>query len=636
VGISGPLVGCEVPPALSIPDVGVLAAISRAINLQQAICVTYSSFSSGRQTREIVSHALADNGLRWHVRAFDRKGQRFVDFVLTRIHSFEPLPDSTITSLEKAQNDLDWTRVLELASVPHPKEEHKEIIAMDYAMAQGVMSGLRLTLNGYAPEFGLREARAEVTANQDLLKQGIDPRTVRVRKHKRGSPPAPLVAATALLVSTSSGPADIGKAPGVGSLLTIVPSTWPRDSHSLRLFAALTPLPADQRHSVEFLIYEFVLLFVARARKDTATIARVLRVEALAHWRGRDARTITPREVIERLDAIVQRESFVMANRVAAILRQLFLHGVHRATIPSSPVQLLLPPGGKESARTRALSDEEIGRFLVHRFELCSTERLARVLTILLLTSVRRSELCRARWDHIDFENRTWRIPAEHTKSQRALLVPLSDRLLEEFRALRRLAGPSAYVIPAKRLDSPIDPPSITQSTARCMWRFKLVGIEPFTPHDLRRSCRTGLSRIGVRRFIARRVLNHKQEGVDGLRRPPTHRLTRQELHRMVWSEPRRLLCKKFDISDVWLAKICRRHHIPIPCRGHWAMRQAGHLTELVPLPAPTAEISEWIEIRGKDILRYAKPQLTQSRRPQTDPSTEYPVSGERGLAAAT
>ena len=31
----------------------------------------------------------------------------------------------------------------------------------------------------------------------------------------------------------------------------------------------------------------------------------------------------------------------------------------------------------------------------------------------------------------------------------------------------------------------------------------------PFTLHDLRRTCRTGLSRVGVRPDIAERVLNH-------------------------------------------------------------------------------------------------------------------------------
>jgi hypothetical protein len=137
--VTGALVPCEVPPRLSIPDVDVLAPLSRAINLRQAVRVTYSSFSSGRQTREIVPFALADNGLRWHVRAFDRRGQRFVDFVLTRIHAIEALPQSPIEPHELGQHDLDWGRILELELVPHPKEAYKDIIAMDYPMSNGVL-----------------------------------------------------------------------------------------------------------------------------------------------------------------------------------------------------------------------------------------------------------------------------------------------------------------------------------------------------------------------------------------------------------------------------------------------------------------------------------------------------------------
>jgi hypothetical protein len=137
--ITGALVPCEVPPRLSVPSIDVVAPVSRAINLRQAARITYSSFSSGRQTREIVPFALADNGLRWHVRAFDRRGQRFVDFVLTRIHSIDVLPDSPIEAHEQAQHDLDWSRILELELVPHPKEARQDIIEMDYPMSHGVL-----------------------------------------------------------------------------------------------------------------------------------------------------------------------------------------------------------------------------------------------------------------------------------------------------------------------------------------------------------------------------------------------------------------------------------------------------------------------------------------------------------------
>jgi hypothetical protein len=136
---AGPLITCEVPPHLSVPDLEILAPITRAINLRQVLRITYSSFSSGKQTREIVPFALANNGLRWHVRAYDRKGQRFVDFVLTRVHGVEALPAERVEPNEHEQHDLDWGRVLELELVAHPKEAHSEIVAMDYAMTEGVL-----------------------------------------------------------------------------------------------------------------------------------------------------------------------------------------------------------------------------------------------------------------------------------------------------------------------------------------------------------------------------------------------------------------------------------------------------------------------------------------------------------------
>jgi hypothetical protein len=138
-GAAGPLIPCEVPPRLSLPDINVLAPLSRAINLHQAVRIRYSSFSSGKHDREIVPFALADNGLRWHVRAFDRLKQHFIDLVLTRIHSIEALPQSPIEPHELGHHDIDWGRILELELIPHPKEARPEIIAMDYFMVNGVL-----------------------------------------------------------------------------------------------------------------------------------------------------------------------------------------------------------------------------------------------------------------------------------------------------------------------------------------------------------------------------------------------------------------------------------------------------------------------------------------------------------------
>jgi hypothetical protein len=133
------LIRCEVPPQLSVPTIEVLAPISRAIHLKYPVQIKYSSFSSGQSTREIVPFALANNGLRWHVRAFDRRRQHFVDFVLTRIHAAKELQSGRIEEHETLEQDLEWGRILELELVPHPKERRPEIVTMDHDMKDGVM-----------------------------------------------------------------------------------------------------------------------------------------------------------------------------------------------------------------------------------------------------------------------------------------------------------------------------------------------------------------------------------------------------------------------------------------------------------------------------------------------------------------
>ena len=61
--------------------------------------------------------------------------------------------------------------------------------------------------------------------------------------------------------------------------------------------------------------------------------------------------------------------------------------------------------------------------------------------------------------------------------------------------------------------------------------------------------------------------------------------LTRLELYQLVWSEPLSKIAPRYGISDVGLAKICRRARIPVPGRGYWAKRQHGHHIRRTPLP---------------------------------------------------
>jgi hypothetical protein len=52
--------------------------------------------------------------------------------------------------------------------------------------------------------------------------------------------------------------------------------------------------------------------------------------------------------------------------------------------------------------------------------------------------------------------------------------------------------------------------------------------------------------------------------------------VTRQELYDLVWETPTRHLGKRFGLSDVGLAKTCKRYKIPRPSYGYWAKKAAG------------------------------------------------------------
>ncbi len=57
---------------------------------------------------------------------------------------------------------------------------------------------------------------------------------------------------------------------------------------------------------------------------------------------------------------------------------------------------------------------------------------------------------------------------------------------------------------------------------------------------------------------------------------PESQRVPREELYNRVWSTPMSRLAAEFGISDVGLAKICKRLNVPVPHRRYWARIKTG------------------------------------------------------------
>jgi hypothetical protein len=140
----------ESPNPLNVPDIDIIAKLSQAIINNKPISVIYTSLSSGSGARELVPHSIVDNGLRWHLRAFDRKSKSFRDFVLTRITKVTILAQ-TPSSKENKFEDHQWMRMVPLQIIPHPNNvEHPKAIKLDFGMENGMLElNVRAAMAGY-------------------------------------------------------------------------------------------------------------------------------------------------------------------------------------------------------------------------------------------------------------------------------------------------------------------------------------------------------------------------------------------------------------------------------------------------------------------------------------------------------
>lgn len=96
----------------------------------------------------------------------------------------------------------------------------------------------------------------------------------------------------------------------------------------------------------------------------------------------------------------------------------------------------------------------------------------------------------------------------------------------------------------------------------------------------------------------------------------PTTTISRAELYELIWAEPMTKVAPRFGLSDVGLAKVCKRYDIPRPPVGYWAQKQFGKQSAQTPLP-PAAENLQAIEFRPAECAKLANavPEVEQDVR---------------------
>ncbi|OUS03065.1 WYL domain-containing protein [Gammaproteobacteria bacterium 42_54_T18] len=158
------LIETDIPATLNTPNLDVLAEITKAIFQEKAIKIEYRSLTSGLTKRNIAPFALVDNGLRWHIRAFDRKSESFRDFVLNRI-SKPKIFDEDIPKEQTREADNQWNRIVEMHLVPHPSLKHPDTIEAEYAIKDGM---LRVQVRAAGAGYVLRKWNVDCSKEHNL------------------------------------------------------------------------------------------------------------------------------------------------------------------------------------------------------------------------------------------------------------------------------------------------------------------------------------------------------------------------------------------------------------------------------------------------------------------------------------
>ncbi len=233
---------------------------------------------------------------------------------------------------------------------------------------------------------------------------------------------------------------------------------------------------------------------------------------------------IEPMDVTRMLDGVKKRFPSV-ANAMLRITRRVFSFAVRRRIIQYNPTFDLsqrLDAGGPEKSRSRTLNLDELARLLAALRSTPSfgTENL--LLTKLLLAlCVRKGELMGARWEEFDLEGRTtqgpvWHMPGARTKTGEPLDVPLVPQVVDWLGQLKVIGGKSDWIFPRRRYDRHAAIQHASGNTLNAALLRVDHGLRHFTVHDLRRTARTHLAALGIRREVAEKCLGHKLRGVEG------------------------------------------------------------------------------------------------------------------------
>lgn len=312
---------------------------------------------------------------------------------------------------------------------------------------------------------------------------------------------------------------------------------------------------ARNERTFETVAERFIDEYAKEEQKEWKSTKAYLDTYVVPHWRGRPVDEIKRSDVnallvkvrakaIERArerakkagkprtDERHELSGLSAAREVRKRIRTLFNWAGEEDLVIFNPA-LVMPTKKKSAkkslaytARRRALSMDELRRVWDAAEEI--GYRYGRVIQLLILTGQRRSEVANLNSDWLDMGEQCVTVPAWHYKTDREHTYPLTApaiaiiEALPSYKALPKKPDKTYFLFPTDKGDRPISGFSkaklqLDAKIAKLGEKKGLPPLEPWTVHDIRRSVKTEMSRLGVPHLHSEQVVGHVLPGIGGV-----------------------------------------------------------------------------------------------------------------------
>jgi integrase len=230
------------------------------------------------------------------------------------------------------------------------------------------------------------------------------------------------------------------------------------------------------------------------------------------HWgslRDRPLDDIKRADLAARLHDLTKAHGRIAAARARSTLSALYTWAMKEGMCEANPVASTNAPDAGVKPRERVLSDAEIKTL----WAACREDSFGKIVKLLVFTGARRDEIGGLRWDEVDLDAGTATILGTRTKSHRTLALPLSGPVVGILRSVPRIDG-RIHVF-GRHGGNGFGGWSGSMTDLR-LRIATIVGKTPdWTLHDLRRTMRSGLGRLGVPPHVAELAIGHSRKGIE-------------------------------------------------------------------------------------------------------------------------